>query len=73
MKLGGCFKDNQCIDDNRLNKKTGTVNLTLSTNHPTHPCAPTKGSAHAHTHNCARMHREFPENVHARVQQRTPV
>ena len=33
------------------------VNLTLSANHPAHPCTPAKGSAHAHTQNCARMHR----------------
>ena len=29
------------------------VNLTLSANHPVHPCAPTKSSAHAYTQNCA--------------------
>ena len=33
------------------------VNLTLSANHPVHPCAPAKGSAHAYTQNCARIHR----------------
>ena len=49
----------------------GCVNLTLSSNHPAHPCAPAKGIAHAHTQNCARMHRESPENAHARVLQRT--
>ena len=37
------------------------VNLTLSANHPVHPCAPTKSSAHAYTQNCARI----------RAQQRT--
>ena len=35
------------------NKKT--VNLTLSANHPVHPCAPSKSSAHAYTQNCARI------------------
>ena len=49
----------------------GCVNLTLSENHPTHPCAPAKGSAHAYTQNSARMHRKSPENMHARAQQRT--
>ena len=38
----------------------GCVNLTLSTNHPVHPCAPAKSSAHAYTQNCARIHRESP-------------
>ena len=33
------------------------VNLTLSTNHPVYPCAPAKGSAHAYTQKCARIHR----------------
>ena len=47
------------------------VNLTLSTNHPVHPCAPAKGSAHAYTQNCARVHRESSEDAHARAQQRT--
>ena len=27
----------------------GCVNLTLSANHPVHPCGPAKGSAHAYT------------------------
>ena len=49
----------------------GCVNLTLSANHPANPCAPAKGSEHAHTQNCARMHRESPENAHACAQQRT--
>ena len=48
-----------------------SVNLTLSANHPVHPCAPAKYSAHAYTQNCARIHRESPEDVHARAQQRT--
>ena len=39
----------------------GCVNLTLSANHPMHPCAPAKSSAHAYTQNCARI----------RAQQRT--
>ena len=33
------------------------VNLTLSANQPVHPCALDKGSAHAYTKNCARIHR----------------
>ena len=49
----------------------GCVNLTLSANHPVHPCAPDKGSAHAYTQNCARIHRESLEDAHARAQQRT--
>ena len=49
----------------------GCVNLTLSANHPVHPCTPAKGSAHAYTKNCARIHRESPEDAHARAQQRT--
>ena len=53
----------------RLNPQS--VNLTLSANHPAQPCAPAKGRAHAHTQNCARMHRESPENAHAHAQQRT--
>ena len=48
-----------------------TVNLTLSANHPVRRCAPAKGSAHAYTQNCARIHRESPEDAHARAQQRT--
>ena len=47
------------------------VNLTLSANHPVHPCAPAKASAHAYTKNCSRIHRKFPEDAHARAQQRT--
>ena len=47
------------------------VNLTLSANHPVHPCVPAKGNAHAYTQNCARIHRESPEDAHARAQQRT--
>ena len=35
----------------------GCVNLTLSANHPVHPCAPAKGTSHAYTQNCARIHR----------------
>ena len=31
----------------------GCVNLTLSANHPVHPCVPAKSSAHAYTQNCA--------------------
>ena len=46
-------------------------NLTLSANHPVHPFAPDKGSAHAYTQKCNRIHRESPEDVHARAQQRT--
>ena len=49
----------------------GCVNLTLSANFPAHPCAPSKGSAHAHTQNFASMHTESPENAHAHAQQRT--
>ena len=33
----------------------GTVNLTLPTNYPVHPRAPTKSSAHAYTQNCVRI------------------
>ena len=33
----------------------GCVNLTLSANHPVHPCAPIKSSAHAYTQNYARI------------------
>ena len=33
----------------------GCVNLTLSANHPVHPCTPAKSSAHAYTQNCARI------------------
>ena len=50
---------------------TKIFNLTLSANHPVHPCAPSKGRAHACTKNCARIHRESPEDAHARAQQRT--
>ena len=46
----------------------GCVNLTLSANHPVHPCAPAKISAHAYTQNCARIHRESPEDAYARAQ-----
>ena len=46
------------------------VNLILSANHPVHPRAPAKIIAHAHTQNCARIHRESLEDVHARAQQR---
>ena len=49
----------------------GCVNLTLSANHPVHPCAPTKYSVYAYKQNCARIHREFPEDVHAHTKQRT--
>ena len=49
----------------------GCVNLTLSANHPVHPCAPTKGITHAYTKNWARIHGESPEDAHARAQQRT--
>ena len=49
----------------------GCVNLTLSTNHPVHPCAPAKSSAHEYTQNCARIHRQSPEYAYARAQQRT--
>ena len=52
-----CFADN-------------IVNLTLSANHPVHPCLPNKCSAHAYTQNCARIHRESPEDAHARAQHR---
>ena len=55
----------------RYKKVAIFVNLTLSANHPAHPCTPDKGSAHAHTKNYARMNRESPENAHARAQQRT--
>ena len=47
------------------------VNLTLSEDHPVHPCTPAKGSAHAYTQKCARIHREYLEDAHARAQQRT--
>ena len=47
------------------------VNLTLSANHPVHPCAPAKVSAHAYTQKCARIHRKYPEDAHARSQQCT--
>ena len=47
------------------------VNLTLSANHPVHPCAPAKGRAHAYTQKYARIHRESPEDAHACAQQRT--
>ena len=46
----------------------GCVNLTSSANHPMHPYAPAKGSAHAHTQNCMHIHREFLEDAHARAQ-----
>ena len=49
----------------------GCVNLTLSENHHVHPCVPAKSSVHAYTQNCARIHRESPEDAHARAQQRT--
>ena len=39
----------------------GCVNLTLSANHPVHPCTPAKSSAHVYTQNYARI----------RAQQRT--
>ena len=48
----------------------GCVSLTLSSNHPVHPCAPAKGSAHVYTQNYARIHREYPEYAHTRAQQR---
>ena len=35
----------------------GCVNLTLSADHPVHPCAPAKSSAHAYIQNCAHIHR----------------
>ena len=41
------------------------VNLTLSANHPVHPCTPAKSSAHAYTQNCARIctqHRTITPN-----------
>ena len=46
----------------------GCVNLTLFANHPMHPCAPDKGSAHAYKQNCKRIHRESLEDAHARSQ-----
>ena len=49
-------------------KMGDVVNLTLSANHPVHPCAPDKGSAHTYTQNCARIHRESLEDAHARAQ-----
>ena len=49
----------------------GCVNLTLSANHHVHPCAPAKSGAHAYTQNCARIHRKYPEDAHARAQQCT--
>ena len=36
--------------------RSPVVTLTLSANHPVHPCAPVKSSAHAYTQNCARIH-----------------
>ena len=45
----------------------GCVNLTSSANHPVHPCAPDKSSAHAYTQNCACIHREPQEDAHARA------
>ena len=50
-----------------------TVNLTLSANHPVHPCEPAKSSAHAYTQNCMRIHRESPEDVNAREQHHTHI
>ena len=47
------------------------VNLQLSANHHVHPCDPAKSSVHANTQNCACIHRESPEDAHARAQQRT--
>ena len=47
------------------------VDLNLSANHPVHPCAPAKGSAHAYTQNCASIHIESPEDAHVHAQQRT--
>ena len=32
-----------------ISKVKDFVNLTLSANHPVHPCAPAKGRAHAYT------------------------
>ena len=49
------------------------VNLTLSANHPVHPCAPAKRSAHACTQNYARIHRESPDDAHVRAQQRSHI
>ena len=49
----------------------GCVNLTLSANHPVHPCVPDQGSTHAYTQKCARIHREFLEDAHTRAQQCT--
>ena len=37
----------------------GCVNLTLSANHPVHPCPPAKSSAHAYTQNCTTIYREY--------------
>ena len=51
----------------------GCVNLTLSANHPVHPYTPAKSSAHTFTQNCARIHRESPEDAHARAQQCTHI
>ena len=43
----------------KMRKSTGKdgklVNLSLSTNHPVHPCAPAKSSAHSYTQNCVRI------------------
>ena len=53
------WEDNtSCISIVEAKKVTRSpvVNLTLSANHPVHPCAPVKSSAHAYTQNCARIH-----------------
>ena len=70
------YRSNQLTDSQHMsylnnNYPQGTVNLTLSANHPVHPCVPAKSRAHAYTQNCARMNRESPENAHARAQQHT--
>ena len=63
--------NNISFKDNQQDRDTGSVNLTLSSNHPVYPCAPAKGRAHAYTQNCALIHRESPEDAHARAQQHT--
>ena len=41
----------------------GCVTLTLSANHPLHPCAPSRSSAHAYTQN-VRAYTENPQKMH---------
>ena len=46
-------RDDSCGQEGEIDG--GGVNLTLSANHPVHPCTPAKISAHVYTQNCARI------------------